>query len=249
MSWLRRELGHTFRRRTVLSATDLSVATGDIPRLLSGGAGATVSKIGNRYLIGADEDLVSRRPLLRNFAVLGETYDYLTCGLFRHQDFPTPHPAVPDNPLAAVIYVAKPRLLQRTPFDGVTINGITYTYGGGVGTRIATRGATTWLEGIAQPYFQGDIITARRGSTGYTAPGGTYGNQYSDPLDPKDAYDNPAVEYIIWADINEGGRHWHKLGYTGDIDFLVHVVCNLDGSISEYVITLTFLEGLLIKVV
>ena len=60
--------------------------------------------------------------------------------------------------LTTGIEVAFPWLLRKTSYNGLTINGITYTYTDGT-TREATNGLDTWDEVIHMPYFSDDIIT------------------------------------------------------------------------------------------
>jgi len=57
------------------------------------------------------------------------------------------------------IAVALPFLLRKTPFDGETVNGITYTY---ISTtlRDATDGTITERQSIVPRYFTNDIIYA-----------------------------------------------------------------------------------------
>lgn len=57
------------------------------------------------------------------------------------------------------ILVAKPFLLRRTPFDGLTRNGIAYTYSDDH-QREAAAGDTTEPQVIVSPYVPGDIIYA-----------------------------------------------------------------------------------------
>ena len=61
-------------------------------------------------------------------------------------------------------FVAKPWFLRRTSYDGLTRNGITYTYTNSM-TRSATDGVTTQSEQLTMPYwlpetgFKGEVIT------------------------------------------------------------------------------------------
>ena len=69
-----------------------------------------------------------------------------------------------DNSEEVVTYkVLKPYLLRRTPFHGMTINGLTYAYSSG-STRTVTDGTDTITENITPPWqaedgdYAGDII-------------------------------------------------------------------------------------------
>lgn len=97
-------------------------------------------------------------------------------------------------------YVAKPWLLQKTPFNGRSIywgNNVpqsehlfTYTT---LGVRQLTNSVTNEVttEYMTPRYFPGEIIIAKRLVTGYY-----------DPM-----LLGEKVE-IVWQDINEGGRNW-----------------------------------------
>ena len=68
------------------------------------------------------------------------------------------------------LLVAKPYLLQRTPFDGSTYNGVVYTYSA-QGTRSAVTTSATETQTITPDYVSGDTIYAIRveSVTGSTA--------------------------------------------------------------------------------
>lgn len=87
--------------------------------------------------------------------------------------------------IAHTVEIAKPYLLQRTPFDGETRDGVTYTYTDGE-TRSATDGVTTEDQVIVPAYVINDIIVAAR----LTAE--NLKNQL----------------YAEWLDINADGRAW-----------------------------------------
>src|SRR6185312_1528372 len=57
------------------------------------------------------------------------------------------------------VTVMKPWTLRRTPFDGKTVNSISYTYTDNA-TRTAT-GSTTETQKITQDYFAGAVIYAQ----------------------------------------------------------------------------------------
>lgn len=69
------------------------------------------------------------------------------------------------------VLVAKPYELQRTPFDGQTIDGVTYTYASA--TEREAVGGTTEIQFITPNYRAGAEIYAVRvqGDTGVPSPG------------------------------------------------------------------------------
>lgn len=108
-----------------------------------------------------------------------------------------------NTPQLAWVYVAKARLLQRTPFDGKTVTlrrtPVAYSYSNAeFGGRTASpTGSPSEYQVITPPYFQGDIITAR----GVLATG--YKTQ-----DPDVVPEGMTYYYISWEDMNTGGRQW-----------------------------------------
>jgi uncharacterized protein YodC (DUF2158 family) len=95
------------------------------------------------------------------------------------------------------VFVAKPPLLQRTPYDGVTENGVTYAYSTST-QRTATPGGTQTVtppwnlpDTTVTPNYPGDVVeVAYDPSTGLTDPN-----------------NNP----VVWRDTNDGGRTWQGL--------------------------------------
>lgn len=55
------------------------------------------------------------------------------------------------------ISVLKPWTLRRTPFDGLTVNGVSYAYAG-ADVRVATSGDDSETQYITQDYFIGAVI-------------------------------------------------------------------------------------------
>jgi len=88
---------------------------------------------------------------------------------------------------AATVYVAKPYELRRTPFDGETISGITYTYTS-ESEREATDGVDTETQFITPNYVVGNEIYAAKvqGDTGV---------------------DDPTPTAIVYIELNQG-RAW-----------------------------------------
>lgn len=100
------------------------------------------------------------------------------------------------------VYIAKARLLQRTPFheQTVTLRGldVTYSYATELGRRTASSpGLRDENQVVTPPYFSGDIITAKGNLvTGYTT-------------DDADVVSEEGELYsVVWEDMNQGGRQW-----------------------------------------
>ena len=91
------------------------------------------------------------------------------------------------------IKVAKPYMLRKTPFDGETRAGITYTYTS-VGTRTADDQTETEDQVIVPSYLANDEIIAILGTKGGT-------NTTDGEEDPKK---------INWLDLNVDARAWAK---------------------------------------
>lgn len=88
------------------------------------------------------------------------------------------------------LLVAKPYLLRRTPFDGQTRDGITYTYSSDI-AREADDGSTTETQVVVPSWVADDIIYATREvQGGVEAEGGG--------------------EELFWVDDNRDGRAWAK---------------------------------------
>ena len=76
---------------------------------------------------------------------------------------------------SVVVYVAKPPSLQRTPFDGETIGGVTYTYSTDT-TRTADDGVTSEDQIVTEDYLVGGDVYALGPSvdgTGVVTEGGS----------------------------------------------------------------------------
>lgn len=84
----------------------------------------------------------------------------------------------------AQIKVAKPYLLRRTPFDGKSRNGISYTYSAD-DAREATNGTDIEQQSIIPTYVVGDIVYAARAVIGGTE-----------------------VEDVTYVDVNADARAW-----------------------------------------
>ena len=101
--------------------------------------------------------------------------DYLACNYYQ------------DGTATDAVNVAKNYKLRRTPFDTLTIGGITYTYTSD--TQRTAVGATTETQVVVPAYTVGDIIYASRVS-------GLDVTLSSLPLE--------------WVDVNADGRAWAK---------------------------------------
>lgn len=116
------------------------------------------------------------------FQVDEEKDDYLLCRRYRHGETPAES--------AATVAVAKPRLLQRTPFDGATIDygtlQVAYEYLG-ANRRSATAGDDQETQAITPSYFASDVLRAVYGPTGVVDGEGAG---------------------IVWEDTNAGARAW-----------------------------------------
>jgi hypothetical protein len=178
-----------------LSAEALNKLVRTALREIRGGQSTDVSYYGDRVTIKSTEvnpQLDDVTNYLAQFVVLQEYADYLLCVPFTqptNDDGWLPqvyNASLNPNPLMPV-YVAKPYLLQQTPWSGQTVevNGesILYTYTG-VGVRLAN----VISQQISPNYFPGDVILAVRTLTGYSSPNGN----------------GP----ITWMDLNLGARIW-----------------------------------------
>jgi hypothetical protein len=110
------------------------------------------------------------RPIIRRrFTITAINNDTLTCTPAGGGD---------------AVTVAKHWDARRTPFDGETVNGYTYTYSSAT-ARQSDDGSTTEDQVITPPYFVGAQIVAERNIAGGTG-----------------------VTDVIWEDVNKAGRAW-----------------------------------------
>lgn len=116
------------------------------------------------------------------FAVLEEHDDYLVCKGY--------------EPLERFFYnqvaVAKPHLLQRSTFDGLTINGVTYAYSSST-VRTATSSEGTVTQTVSPEYYANEVISCARSFT-----------VIADHTGLRDDDGAP----IEWVDVNSSGRLW-----------------------------------------
>jgi hypothetical protein len=141
---------------------------------------------------------------LKQFVVLQELDDVLVCTPFQQPINPAQTAQVPQIYSASLgiggvaqVYVAKPYLLQKTPWNGrtATFNGVTglLTY-----TGLSVRDFAGVTQQVAPSYAIGEVILAVRATSGYL-----------------DAQGNPSQ----WMDSNAAGRVWQS-GTNTDEDYL-----------------------------
>lgn len=223
-----------FRRRDKLGARDLNKLREAVPRQIRGGANISVEQHGDRIIVTKDNEPTKHEFQIAKLVVKQEFDDWVLCTpLYPDADntelanLVHPDPPIHDSDLGAnteqfYVYVAKPRLLQRTPWDGQTlfVNGRNKTfnyYGNNSGDtwpptndhipgrrEVIYDGGETVVEVIDEAYFPGDIITAVFLATGYEDPF----------LDPDD-FGEGERPHLFWQDINEGARRWVTVADTG----------------------------------
>jgi hypothetical protein len=200
-----------FRRGAPIRAEPFNRMRDAIPRQLRGGEGMSVSDYSDRQVIVLDKPpqvtLADPTYTVAPFSVVQELDDLLKCQVFmasvdpsngwwKQVPYQNPMGQTPVPDPNGYIYVAKPYLLQKTPWDGQTVtlsDGVwTYKYsttGPGVRQR-APFGSSGdgQTQSITQSYFQNDVISAVRCFTGIQDP------------------DNKIP--VIWQDLNEGARAW-----------------------------------------
>lgn len=114
--------------------------------------------------------------------VISESNDYVTCRL-----------ADDTGGTGETFKVAKPRELQRSAFDGVTIDGWLYTYSSTTSRTLSKAGESDITETLRPPYIDPDgtphifeiaAVLSQQGGTGVTD--------------------------CDWQDLNLAGRCWHR---------------------------------------
>lgn len=93
----------------------------------------------------------------KRLTVVSVGADYIACRA----------PADQSGNTQATVYVALPYMLRRTPFDGASRNGISYSYSSNT-ARTADDGSATEDQVIVPSYVAGDEILATRGLSGGT---------------------------------------------------------------------------------
>lgn len=179
-----------------ISASQFNRGFQMVPRHVAGAGGTEVEYYGDRMMIRTPKsapNLPDISAYIATLVVLEELNDCLKCagfrtpvdggGLWTFQEYDATLEATADF----VCYVAKPYILQKSPWNGQTLNGTTYSAYTLPGERTATTGGDAVQELIHPAYFPGDIIKAVKGVTGLYDPDGVL---------------------IIWQDENEAARRW-----------------------------------------
>lgn len=174
-----------------ISAEALNKITRAVLRQIKGGGDSSVDYYGDRAIIRSSSiqpQLPASDNYMAQFVVLEEAEDMLLCTPFLQPSTAGIwHSQVYDPTLGIgslrQFYVAKPYALQQTPWNGRTVDGVTYTY-----TGIGERDAGSTPQTISSPYVAGDIIVAIQCISGY--------------------YDTNLKVPVIWQDINAAARSW-----------------------------------------
>lgn len=128
-----------------LKADDLNLIISAIVQRFSGDKGLDVKLVNGQIILS----LAGQEPrtlIGRQMQIQSDQGDYLIC---RSLD-------AAGNVGTGDIFVLKPWILRRTPFDGLTVNGTAYVYSSN-GERLADG---TETQKITQDYFAGAEITA-----------------------------------------------------------------------------------------
>jgi hypothetical protein len=167
--------------RSPLSAGALNKILSATSRQVIGGT--PVSMFGDRVVLNRNQEVVARRKQAAPFRVVSEDFDWLLCvpwipigTLYAHDSTLNSDSATFDT--SQYVYVAKPRLLQRAPFDGKVVTFLegyteTYVYDEEVFSYRKTYGSPygEYVDEYLSPdYFTGDLIWAIRGVTGLMEP-------------------------------------------------------------------------------
>ena len=148
------------------------------------GAGANVKRMSNQLVVEQQKDGYRNAVDFGTFSIVSEEADYIVCTAWN---------TVTSLAVGSTVNIAKPYLLRRTPFDGVTITfpnaqDIAYTYTEN-GTRTANDGTSSQSEILTPQYTVGELLIA------FTGMSGGSGVTVSDSM-------------LVWMDVNTGGRQW-----------------------------------------
>ncbi len=149
--------------------------------------------------------------------VVEEHDDYLTC---RGYD--------PEAQLFLnEVSVAKPLVLQKTPWDGKTYEissvDVTFTYKYSTTRMLVYDGGNTITQMFSYPYFVGDVLAVAKPMTKIGETPGTISESDCVLLDAEiqimyDSQEKP----IAWMDLNVAGRGWvQQTEYRGKLDELL----------------------------
>lgn len=171
-----------------------------MPRQVRGGAGISVEQMGDRLVVRDNRSPVvtpDHGNYAAQFVVRQEFDDYLLCVPFTQPAAgsgwwePQEYDSTLESGAVIYTYIAKPYILQKTPWHNktVTANGEDFdiAYTATVGERELTDTSGNVYTQKINPYLSGEVIWARKGLTGLTAPNGLP---------------------IVWADENSAGRQW-----------------------------------------
>jgi len=199
-----------FRRgQDSLDTSDLNAMVRAIPRVLVGGNGTKVRRFGDRIIIETDKTKTPKPSKeLKAFKVISIQEDILLCSPYI--------PGQNTNPESELTAVAKPHLLQFSPWHGKTVRYgsfvVKYTYQE-KDKRLAVRdpdssqssgNSREEIQTVTPPYF---------------IPSGWNDNDVFDviiarPAITKFYVDNDPTKPVVWEDINTGGRQWAVLWST-----------------------------------
>lgn len=194
-----------------------------IPRTITGGDGASVKRMGDRYVIEQQQFPENEQiSEVHTFVVLIEYDDVLACVSAISMPLPFYHdPNLGWNLLAngengGVIYVAKPRWLRRTfyerslsaiPVHANTSVGFTHVETGkrisrtvieSIGQDALPYFGPSHIEVITPSYFSGEVIRAVRSDSGLFII----------------EQDRSTQTPVTWIDINDAGRSWQRADHS-----------------------------------
>jgi hypothetical protein len=197
-----------------LSAAMLNAINDAIYRVISGTGMLHANRYGDRLVLSHQdrEAIIARPPVFQLFRVISESPDHVVCAPFWFTDDPESKYGYgefsqpPNSDPIQNVAVAKPFLLQQTPWDDQTVpylwGTVKYTYVA-TGKRIAkgnengTGPDIFETQYITPSYFSGDIILATNVATQFKNPKWQAGDKSN---------------YVTtWQDINQGARVWASL--------------------------------------
>lgn len=213
-----------------ISISDLRKVKDASLRQVTGGDGVSVEKFGDRINFRTTDQAIATPLTVATFFVIEEKDNWLKCTPYT---FKNDDPKLMDqqsvdailndpDTMDQVVWVAKPYTLQKDPWDtnvigGASATGVTYEYTS-IGERTATGNDADdnpVIEDqiITPSYFQGDIIVARKGPTGYPVPDWEQRLAEAEADTEKEkqtlvSIPEDETPMITWIDMNEAGRAW-----------------------------------------
>lgn len=165
-----------FKAGQRLSAEDLQAVVDSIFRRITGGKGILVKQFSEQLIIelasrGGKWNEAGSGSGIRLLTYRSSSGDSMICWDANSQN----------------ITVAKPYLLRRTPFDGLTRSGISYAYSSDI-ARTATLDATTESQVIVPSFVTGDLLFVADEISGGTG-----------------------VDGVSLIDLNVDGRAWAQV--------------------------------------